>query len=137
MVFLAIFLIVQVFSSKAGGGLVEVIEMPYQPTIEVIDEAMGGDASKITSKMREYIGQAESDFRDLGYQPVKAVIPVGAIREVDFYLEGWTGKIKLVVDRETGVSVEDADRMIRYLTGIGVYDFEYIDVRVEGKGYWK
>ena len=35
------------------------------------------------------------------------------------------------------MSVEDADRMIRYLEGIGKVDFEYVDVRVEGKGYWK
>ena len=38
------------------------------------------------------------------------------------------------IDRGAGVSVEDADRMIKYLNGGG---FEYIDVRVEGKGYYK
>ena len=83
------------------------------------------------------MGQAESDFRDLGYTPLRAVIPAGAIREVDFYLSGWVGKIKMTIDRETAVSVEDADRMLRYLQGINVSEFEYVDVRVEGKGYWK
>ena len=87
--------------------------------------------------MKEYIGQAEVDFRELGYQPIKAVIPVGSIREVDFYLDGYTGFIKMIIDRGTGVSVEDADRMIKYLADIDVSDFSYIDVRIEGKAYWK
>lgn len=124
-----------VLSGEEGGGLTETIVLPYEPTIELVDEAAGNH--KISSRMREYVGQAESDFRDLGYTPLRAVIPAGAIREVDFYLSGWNGRIKLTIDRETAVSVEDADRMLRYLQGIGVTEFEYIDVRVEGKGYWK
>ncbi|MCR5832864.1 MAG: hypothetical protein K6G36_02965 [Candidatus Saccharibacteria bacterium] len=124
-----------VISGEEGGGLTETIVLPYEPTIELVDEAAGNH--KISSRMREYVGQAESDFRDLGYTPLRAVIPAGAIREVDFYLSGWNGRIKLTIDRETAVSVEDADRMLRYLQGIGVSEFEYIDVRVEGKGYWK
>lgn len=113
------------------------IVVPYSPTIDVIDMDAAATGGNITSRMREYIGQAESDFRDLGYTPVKAVIPSGSIREVDFYLENYNGFIKLVIDRETAISVEDADRMIRYLAGRGITNFEYIDVRVTGKGYWK
>ncbi|MDO4508168.1 MAG: hypothetical protein Q4B65_02170 [Candidatus Saccharibacteria bacterium] len=109
------------------------IVVPYAPTIEVIDEDNGG----ITSRMKEYIGQAEADFRELGYMPVKAVIPTGSIREIDFYLDGYTGHIKLTLDRGTAVSVEDADRTIRHLAGNGINDFQYIDVRIEGKAYWK
>lgn len=124
------------FLSGTQENLVEEIIIPYAPTIEVIDEdaAAGGE---ITNRMNEYIGQAEADFRELGYKPIKAVIPTGMIREVNFYLEGVSGYIKTTIDRGSGVSVEDADRMIRYLQGIGVGEFQYIDVRVEGKGYWK
>jgi hypothetical protein len=43
----------------------------------------------------------------------------------------------MTTDRGAAVSVEDADRMIRYLTDKGISEFEYIDVRVEEKGYWK
>ena len=115
-----------------------VIEEPVstEPTIEIVDEdaSAGGH---ITNRMRSYIGQAEQDFRDLGYQPTKAVIPSGAIREVDFYLEGYPGFAKLYIDRDSAVSVEDADRMFRYLAGQGVNDFQYIDVRISGKAYWK
>ena len=116
-------------------GLVETVTVTIEPTIELVDEAMG--SSGISSRMREYVGQAEKDFRDLGYTPLRAVIPAGSIREVDFYLSGWSGRVKMVIDRGSAVSVEDADRMLRYLGGIGVTEFEYIDVRVEGKGFWK
>lgn len=107
----------------------------YKPTIEVIDENTAD--SGITSRMNEYIGQAEADFRDLGYQPIKAVLPNGSIREVDFYLDGYSGYIKTVVDRGAAVSVEDVDRMIRYLTSQGIMEFKYIDVRVSGKAFWQ
>ena len=66
-----------------------------------------------------------------------AIIPSGSIREIDFYLDGYSGYIKTIIDRGAGVSVEDADRMIRYLSEIGVGEFTYIDVRIEGKAYWK
>ncbi len=106
------------------------------PTIEIVDEdaATGED---ITKRMKSYIGQIEQDFRDLGYKPTKAVVPSGSIREVDFYLEGYPGFIKTTIDRGSAVSAEDADRMLRYLAGQGTTEFTYIDVRIEGKAFWK
>ena len=109
----------------------------YEPTIEIIDEDASATGGKITARMRQYIGQAEADFKDLGYTPIKAILPAGAIREVDFYLEGYSGFIKLIIDRPTAVSVEDADRMLRYLTSQGIAEFQYIDVRIDKQAYWR
>ena len=114
-----------------------VVVVPYAPTIEIIDVDAAATGNQVTSRMREYIGQVEADLRELGYIPTKAVIPSGAVREVDIYIDGYSGYVKMVIDRGTGVSAEDTDRMIRYLKGRGISDFEYIDVRIEGKGYWK
>ena len=113
------------------------IEVSFNPTIEIVDEDAAVSGKAMTARMKSYIGQAEVDFKDLGYQPVKAVVPSGSIREVDFYLDGVSGYIKTTIDRGTGVTIEDADRMIRYLSGIGESNFEYIDVRIDGKAYWK
>lgn len=107
----------------------------YAPTIEIIDDNAG--AGNITARMSEYIGQLESDLKDLGLIPTKAVIPAGSIREVDFYLDGHNGFIKTTIDRGTGVTAEDTERMLRYLAGQGIADFQYIDVRIDGKAYWK
>lgn len=112
------------------------VTVPYAPTVEVIDEDAGGQAV-LSSSMKEYIGQAEADFRELGFTPTKVVRPAGSIRELDFYLDDYSGFIKFTTDRGTGVSVEDADRMIRYLAGQGITDFQYIDVRLPNQAYWK
>lgn len=117
--------------------LEEELDTNYTPTIEVIDAAASSSNGKITARMTSYIGRAEKDFRDLGYRPVKVVIPSQSIREVDFYLEDVSGYIKLTIDRDSAVSVEDADRMLRYLSEREIENFEYIDVRIDGKAYWK
>lgn len=109
----------------------------FQPTIDIIDEDASAAEGKITSRMTAYIGQLERDFRDLGYTPVKAVIPSGAIREVDFYLDGYPGFIKTTIDRGSAVTAEDAHRLIRYLAEQGITDFQYLDVRLPGRAYWK
>lgn len=115
-------------------------EVVYQPTIEIIDEdavAVGSSSADLSSRMRAYIGQAEADFRDLGYTPERAVIPAGSIRQINFYLAGYPGYVKLFLDRPTAESVEDADRLLRYLKAQNITNFEYIDVRLPEKAYWK
>ena len=124
------------FIKEEPAPIVQEPEIVYNPTLEVIDED-AASGSRITNRMKLYVGQAEKDFRDLGYKPTKAVIPSGAIREVDIYLDGYNGFIKLVIDRGTAVSAEDADRVIRYLNGLDIHDFNYIDVRTEGRAFWK
>lgn len=124
-----------------GSGEPEPVAEPVEvvtakPAIEIIDEDTSA-GRHISNRMQTYVGQAEQDFRDLGYKPIKAVVPTGAVREIDFYLEGQPGFIKMTIDRDTAVSVEDADRMIRYLASQGVTTFQYIDVRLAGKAYWK
>lgn len=109
----------------------------YHPTIEIVDEDASAANGKITSRMETFIGQAERDFKDLNYTLTKAVIPTGSIREVDFYLQDHPGFIKTTIDRGSAVSVEDADRMIRYLAGQGTTEYQYIDVRLPGRAYWK
>lgn len=111
-----------------------VVTKTYAPTVEVIDE---NHTSGITSRMSEYIGQIETDFKELGLTALKAVIPAGSIREVDFYLDGVSGYVKTTIDRGSGVTAEDTERMLRYLAGINVSEFTYIDVRIDGKAYWK
>lgn len=108
-----------------------------EPTIEIVDASASTTGGKITSRMRQFIGLLESDLRVYGYQPTQAVIPVDSIREVDIYIDGHQGFIKTTIDRGAGVTAEDIDRMLRYLEGQGITDFEYIDVRVDGRAFWR
>ena len=115
------------------------VEAPteYHPTAEIIDEDASASDGKITSRMENFIGQVERDFKDLNYTLEKAVIPSGSVREVDFYLQDHPGFIKMTIDRGSAVSVEDADRMMRYLAGQGTTEYQYIDVRLAGRAFWK
>ncbi|MBQ3293143.1 hypothetical protein IJG93_02480 [Candidatus Saccharibacteria bacterium] len=136
---IAIIVFVVIFLKQRAANEIDtaptVVVKTYSPTIGITDEnSVGG---KITARMNEYIGQLETDLRDLGLTPLRAVVPAGSIREVDIYLVGYNGFVKTTIDRGTGVTAEDTDRMIRYLKGQGINDFEYIDVRIDGKAYWK
>ncbi len=122
-------------AEKTGEAEQGNIILPEKPNVPVMDLAAGNH--KITSRMNEFIVQAEQDFKELGYQLERVEIPVGSIRQMNFFVRDVAGYIKMTTDRGAAVSVEDADRMIRYLAGQGISQFEYIDVRVEEKGYWK
>ncbi len=108
-----------------------------KPTAEIIDENHTADNSKITSRMYDYIGKVEADLRDLGYHVIKVVIPSGSIRVINVYLEGYSGYIKMTIDRGSAVSAEDTDRMLKYLASIGISDYQYIDVRIDGRAFWQ
>lgn len=109
----------------------------YTPTIPITDEDAGDDGAHLTARMREYIGQLEADLREQGIIATKAVIPAGAIREVDIYLDGHPGYLKAISDRGSGVTAEDAERVLRYLAEQGITDWQYIDLRLSGKAYWR
>lgn len=108
-----------------------------EPTIEIVDESANSTGGKITSRMNNYIGLLETDLKSYGITPTRAVIPQGSIRQVNIYLDGYTGYLKATIDRGAGVTAEDADRMLRYLQGQGITDFEYIDLRLDDRAYWK
>lgn len=122
----------EVMSWMVNRKKIEAAKYVPQPTIEIIDESKQG----ITNKIREYVGQLEIDFADIGLSLDRAVVPIGKNREVDVYLNGYDYYIKLSVDRGTAVSAEDAKRMISYLTEHDLHP-QYVDVRVKGKGYFK
>lgn len=101
--------------------------------ISVIDE----NGVEITGRIKKYIWQISGDLADLGYKLEKVVLPVGKIKEIDLYIAEFPGYIKVNSDRETAVSAEDIDRMVRYLSERGIEGVTYIDVRIAEKAYYK
>lgn len=100
---------------------------------EVVDESGAG----ITNRTKEFIAQVEKDLADLGYKVTRVAVPAGKRREIDVYVDGVQYYIKMNVDRGAGVSAEDTDRMIRYIASLPGIVPGYVDVRVEGKAYYK
>ena len=124
----------------------------YAPTVEIIDES----GTKLSRKMSEFIGMVEEDFKALGYHVTRVAIPTGMMREVDVYIakDGVSNTenasaetpqaenaelpyyFKMNIDRGSAVSAEDALRMVRYLEERNLKP-AYVDVRVEGKAFYR
>lgn len=105
----------------------------YEPKAEIIDESGRGT---ISMRMKQYIGQIEQDFRELGYTVRRVVLPTGTSRELYVDLEGEEMYFKISIDRGSAVSAEDAVRMLKYLQERDLKP-AYVDVRLEGKAYYK
>lgn len=130
---LMIYMGVKGMSKEYIGGVDGNAADSYQITAEIIDEDNHG---QVSARVREYVAQLEQDFGDLGYKVTKVVLPTGMSRELYVDLEGRTEYFKVTTDRETAVTAEDAERMMKYLDERGLHP-EYVDVRVEGKAYYK
>lgn len=106
---------------------------PYVVQAMIVDEDNSG---QISMRVNQYIGELEQAFADLGYKVVKVTLPTGKSRELYVDLEGRETFFKVSMERGAAVIAEDAARMIRYLDGHDIHPV-YVDVRVEGKGYYQ
>ena len=52
------------------------------------------------------------------------------------YFDGRKEYYKMTSERGSAVQIEDAERMMRYLDGKALAP-EYVDLRVEGRAYYK
>lgn len=102
-------------------------------TAEIVDE-MGRE--QISERMRQYIVQIEGDFKDLGFNVTRVTLPANMSRELLIDLDGQKPYIKVSLDRGTAVSAEDVVRVLKYLAENNL-EPAYIDVRIEGKAYYK
>ncbi len=107
--------------------------LTYDPEATIIDE---DNRERISLRTKEYIGRMEQDLQDLGYKVEKVTLPTGLMRTLYVDVVGKTLYIKVNLDRDTAVTAEDAARMMEYLDARDLHP-EYVDVRVEGKGYYK
>lgn len=130
---LVIFVLIQMHNFLMPVEVIEVTEMKYEPTVEIVDESSSG---YVTERMREYVGRLERDLGDLRHKVVRAVVPSGKTREIDIYLEGRDEYYKCNMDRGTAVTAEDIEVMVRYLAEHDLHP-GYVDVRTEGKAYYR
>lgn len=108
-------------------------EKVYVLRAPLIDEGRSG----VGERMKSYAGRLERDLADLGFVVEKIIVPKGKIKELDVYGEGLRFYIKTSMIRGTAETAEDTMRMLKYLEEQKIEVGEYIDVRVEGRGYYK
>lgn len=102
--------------------------------VPVVDEDNRG---QISERVRAYIAELEREFARKGYTVERVTLPTGMIRTVYVDLEGRDAFLKVDIDRGAQASVEDAERMLKYLDGQDIHPAEYVDVRIERKAYYK
>lgn len=122
---------------KWVGEREEVILVAPEPSVEVIDDATGRRAEKVSARVKELVYNLEEEFVLKELKIVRAHLPADKLREIDLEIEGFSGLIKVSMDRNAAVTAEDVARMVKYLRGQGVEGCEYVDVRLERKASWK
>ena len=105
----------------------------WDPSVQILDENHGTEPS---ARVKEFVAKLENDMKDYGLVVDHVVLPFQKAREVDVYLNGRTEYYKMSIDRGSAVQAEDAWRMARYLDEKGIV-CAYVDLRVEGKAYYK
>ena len=105
-------------------------------TVEIVNE--NNEEETVPARTAEYIELLRSDLADLGHQLIRVVLPEGKMRELYVDIEGVMPYFKVQVDRDSAVTAEDISRMIKYLNEHGlIRDLTYVDVRVEGKAFYR
>lgn len=108
-------------------------EEEYVIKAEIVDEDNRG---QVSTRVKNYIAQLEQDMRDLGYIITQVTLPTGTSRELYVDVEGIETYLKVNTDRDTAVTAEDADRVLRYLEEKELKP-AYADIRIEGRAYYK
>ena len=106
---------------------------PIEPTLPIVDENVGNNISQRT---KSFIARLEADLKDFNLQGDHIVLPFQKAREIVVYIKNRKEYYKLSLERGSAVQAEDISRMITYLDGKNLKP-KYVDLRVEGKAYYK
>lgn len=107
------------------------------PNIDISDESgvSPTDGVATSSRFLSFIGQVVTVINnDESINHI--VIPRGAIRYVEIYLNGREYPFKAQIDRDPVMQAADILAMVKYLDDNNIAP-KYVDCRVAGKAYWK
>ena len=106
---------------------------PMEPTVTIVDENVGNNLSE---RAKLFVARLEKDAKDSGLEVDHVVLPYQKARELDIYFKNRGEYYKMTMERGSAVQMEDAGRMMRYLDEKDLHP-SYVDLRVEGKAYYK
>ena len=104
-----------------------------EPTVAISDDNPG---TEISARVKEFVSRLEKDAKIEGFEIDRVVLPLNKAREIHVYIKERNEYFKMTIDRGSAVQAEDMGRMIRYLDKKKA-KAEYVDLRVEGKAYYK
>lgn len=83
-----------------------------------------------------YVGQLAGELRRIGVNPIQQVVIPPVVRQVNIYIQGRDYEIRVNTSRDPESQAQDIKHAIQYFEKQGISP-EYIDVRVEGKAFYK
>lgn len=104
-----------------------------EPTVAIMDENVG---ENVSDRVKQFVVRLEDDIKLEGAEIERVVLPYQKVRQIDVYIKGRKEYYKLSIDRSSAVQAEDLGRMLRYLDDKKI-SCSYVDLRVEGKAYYK
>ena len=104
-----------------------------EPTVAIVDENVG---ENVSDRVKQFVVRLEDDIKLEGLEIDRVVLPYQKVRQIDVYIKNRKEYYKLSVDRSSAVQAEDLGRMLRYLDDKKI-SCSYVDLRVEGKAYYK
>ena len=137
-VIILVILVVIVISNYIAGIIAEEEARRYvapkpEPTVDISDENAG---TEVSSRVKEFVARLEDDVQSEGYLVDHVILPLNKVREIHIFIKDREEYYKMTIDRSSAVQAEDMARMIRYLDGKKIRA-TYVDLRVEGKAYFK
>ena len=130
------FLLLKIFMQVAADREAERLTTEAQaltPTVDIVDE---NRSESVSSRVTEFVARLEQDAARYGLEVDHVVLPFQKAREVRVYLKNHDEYFKMTIDRSSAVQAEDMSRMVQYLYSRNI-DCEYVDLRVEGRAYYK
>jgi hypothetical protein len=106
---------------------------PLEPSTMIVDENLGENVSR---RVKDFVARLEDDVALYSMRIDHVVLPLQKAREIDIYMEGRAEYYKMSLDRDSAVQAEDMHRMTLYLDQKELHP-GYVDLRVEGKAYYK
>lgn len=122
-----------------SNGIVFVRNYFDNPSVAITDDsgtAVASGGQTTSSGFLSFIGQIEAKLAKNGQTLQRVVIPRGAIRYADIYLQGRSYPFLVRIDRETSSQVSDILASVDYIDTNKITP-QYVDVRVASKMYWK
>lgn len=109
------------------------LEESLTPTVPIIDQ---NASESVSSRVNEFVALLENDVIAYGLSVERVVLPAQKAREMHVYVVGRSEYYKMTLDRRSAVQAEDMSRMVKYLSEREI-ECEYVDLRVEGRAYYK
>lgn len=120
-------------------GVVFATNYGSTPELQIIDESgiqTSQTGSLTSNRFLGFIGLVIAGARQNNITVTKITIPALTTRQVAITTKGQKTLYKLSIDRPVGQQVEDVSRVQKHLLAKGLSP-SYVDVRVQGKAFYK